>query len=349
MIWNNSIYLWLLLLLPVLGGFYYWYIQSQQKKIHQYFSERLIKQLRKNFWRTGDKIRLFSALAALFLFIIALAGPKIGTEVREVQRVGVNMMIALDLSRSMNTQDVNPSRLEKAKFEINRLINRLQGDRVGLLVFTDEAFLQVPLTTDYSAFRMLLDISNTEQMPSSGTNFSAAMLTAKNAFESVEDQNDNAANVLLFVADGENHGGDFSSAMQELLDMSVSVFSIGVGTRNGGPVPVFNDAGAMIGYHRDSSGETVMSKLGSGTMRQIAGEGGGEYYEISSGSDNIEAFFSRLDELERGEFSSQEFADYKDQYQVLLIPGLILFLIALFFPQFEPSFVKRSKLLSDKS
>jgi Ca-activated chloride channel family protein len=251
-------------------------------------------------------------------------------------------MIALDLSRSMNTQDVNPSRLEKAKFEINRLVNRLHGDRVGLLVFTDEAFLQVPLTTDYSAFRMLLDISNTEQMPSSGTNFSTAMLTAKDAFESIDDQNDNAANVLLFVADGENHSGNFSSAMEELKDANVTVFSIGVGTSSGGPVPVFNDSGAMIGYHRDSSGETITSRLGSDTMRQIAGEGGGEYYEISSGSDNIEAFFSRLDELERGEFSSQEFADYKDQYQVLLIPGLFLFILALFFPQFKPSFINRS-------
>lgn len=349
MIWNNSIYLWLLFLLPAFAGFYYWYVKSQKKKLNQYFSERLVQQLRRNFWETGDKIRLFCMLAAMLLFIIALAGPKIGTEVREVQRVGVNMMIALDLSRSMNTQDVNPSRLEKAKFEINRLVNRLQGDRVGLLVFTDEAFLQVPLTTDYSAFRMLLDISNTEQMPSSGTNFSAAMLTAKDAFESIDDQNDNAANVLLFVADGENHSDSFSPAMQELLETNVTVFSIGVGTRNGGPVPVFNDAGAMIGYHRDSSGETVTSRLGSDTMRQIAGEGGGEYYEISSGSDNIEAFFSRLDELERGEFSSQEFADYKDQYQVLLIPGLILFLLALFFPQFEPTFLKRSKLLSNNS
>ncbi len=342
MIWNNSGFLWLLLLLPAFGGFYYWYVQYQKKKLNTFFSDRLINQLRRNFWATGEKVRLFSMLAAILLFIIALAGPKIGTEVREVQRVGVNMMIALDLSRSMNTQDVNPSRLAKAKFEINRLINRLQGDRIGLLVFTDEAFVQVPLTADYSAFRMLLDISNTEQMPSSGTNFSAAMLEAKDAFDSVEDQNNNAANVLLFVADGENHSGNFSSAMEELQAENITVFSVGVGTSSGGPVPVFNENGEMTGYHRDDSGETITSRLGSDTMRQIAGEGGGEYYEISSGSDNIEAFFSRLDELERGEFSSQEFADYKDQYQMLLIPGLILFLAALFFPRFKPKFIRLS-------
>lgn len=348
MIWNNSVFLWLLLLLPAFAGFYFWYLQSQKKKLNNYFSDRLVRQLRQNFWVTGDKVRLYSMMAAILLFIIALAGPKIGTEVREVQRVGVNLMIALDLSRSMNTQDVNPSRLEKAKFEINRLINRLQGDRVGLVVFTDEAFVQVPLTTDYAAFRMLLDISNTEQMPSSGTNFSAAMRAAEDAFDSIEDQNNNAANVLLFVADGENHSGDFSSAMQELKAGNITIFSIGVGTNSGGPVPLFNENGEMTGYHRDSSGNTITSKLGSDTMRQIAGEGGGEYYEISSGSDNIEAFFSRLDELERGEFSSQEFADYKDQYQVLLIPGLILFLTALFFPQFEPKSLK-PELFSKKS
>lgn len=335
MIWDNSSFLWLLVLLPLLAGLFYVYKIRQQKRVSTYFDSRLINDLRRNFWAFGDRVRFFSILIAALFFIVALAGPKIGTEVREVQRVGVNLLVALDLSRSMNTQDVNPNRLSKAKFELNRLINRLQGDRVGLLVFTDEAFIQVPLTTDYSAFRMLLDISNTGQMPTGGTNFRAAMEKALESFESVDDQN-NAANVVLFVADGENHGDDFRSAMTELTRNNVTLFALGIGTPEGGPVPVFNENGDVSSYHRDSQGNTVTSVLEPETMREIAREGGGEYYEIRSGSDNIEPFFSKLDDLERGEFSSQEFADYKNRYQILLIPGLVFLLTGMFLPEKKP-------------
>ena len=335
MIWENSSYLWFLLLIPALYGGYWWYMRYQTKKRIAYFDDRLVNQLRQNYWRTGDKMRLWSLLAAALFFIIALAGPKIGTEVREVQRRGVNMLVALDLSRSMNAEDVNPNRLAKAKIEINRLINRLQGDRVGLLVFTDEAFVQVPFTTDYSAFRMLLDISNTDQMPTSGTNFNAAMEQAIEAFESIE-QRGNAANVLLFVADGENHGADFRSAMNHLIEMGVIMFSVGIGTPEGGPIPIYNQNGQLSGYHRDQQGNTVTTRLGSETMREIASAAGGEYYEIRSGSDNIEPFFSKLDELERGEYQTQEFADYKNQYQMILLLGIFFLIVALFFPDNKP-------------
>lgn len=342
MIWENSSYLWLLLLLPSIYGGYFWYKKYQIKKRSGYFDDRLINQLRKNYWQTGDKIRLISLTLASALFIVALAGPKIGTEVREVQRKGVNLLVALDLSRSMNAQDVRPSRLDKAKFELNRLINRLQGDRIGLLVFTDEAFVQVPLTTDYSAFRMLLDISNTDQMPSSGTNFRAALELAGETFRNIDNQA-NAANVLLFVADGENHGPSYQSQLRDLINDGVTVFSVGIGTREGGPIPIFNQNGQISGYHRDSQGSTVTTRLSSETMEDVARQGGGEYYEIRSGSDNIEPFFSKLDELERGEFSTQEFADYKNQYQLLLFFGMLFFMVTLFFPDniTEKSFLNR--------
>lgn len=332
MIWNNSSLLWLLWIIPLLYLGWFLFKRVQKKKVRDYFDERLIKKLRKNYWATGDKVRLFSFLGALLFFIIALAGPKIGTEVREVQRQGVNLMVALDLSRSMNTQDVSPSRLEKAKLELNRLVNRLQGDRIGLVVFTDEAFVQVPLTTDYPAFRMLLDISNTGQMPSSGTNFKAAMDRALESFEAMEDQGGNAANVLLFVADGENHETNYRGSLQQLVDNNVTIFAVGIGTPGGGPIPLFDQTNTVVGYHRDNQRNTVTSRLESETMQSIARAGSGEYYQIGSGRDNIEPFFSKLDELERGEFSSQEFADYKDRYQLVMIPGFLCLFIAMFFP-----------------
>lgn len=334
MIWDNSSYLWLLLLLPLIYGGYWWYRKYQKNKRSQHFDERLIEQLRRNYWQTGDKIRLWSILLSAMFFIVALAGPKIGTEVREIERSGVNMLVAFDLSRSMNVEDVRPSRLEKAKFEMSRLINRLQGDRIGLLVFTGEAFVQSPLTTDYSAIRLFLDIANTEQMPSGTTNFQAAMIKARETFDPPEQQNDDAADVLLFVSDGENHGSDYSAALEELTEMGVTIFSIGIGTTEGDNIPLYNsrNGNQVAGYQRDSDGNVVTSKLESDVLQEIASQGGGEYYEIRSGRDNIEPFFSKLDELERGEFSSQEFADYKNQYQVITILGLFFLISAFLFP-----------------
>lgn len=334
MTWAESSYLWLLLLLPVIWTGYWWLKQHQKSKTEKLFDDRLLESLRLNYWTTGDKVRFSCIMLASFFFIVALAGPKIGTEIREVERTGLNMIIALDLSRSMNAEDVPPSRLEKAKFEINRLINRLQGDRVGLIVFTDEAFVQSPMTRDYSALRLFLDISQTDQMPTSGTNFLSAMVKAEEAFDSISDDNQ-ASNVLLFVADGENHGPDYMPALRRLVQRGVTVFSVGIGTEEGARIPIYDDRGNLTSYHRDRSGNVVTTRLGSDSMRQIAAEGGGQYYQISSGSDTIEPFFSRLDELERGEFATQEYADYENRYQILLMLGLILFCIGLLFPDFK--------------
>ncbi|MDX1590658.1 MAG: VWA domain-containing protein [Balneolaceae bacterium] len=332
MIWENSSFLWLLLLIPLIGAAYWWWKNRQISRRREQFDDRLVDQLRQNYWKTGDKVRLISFMLAALFFIIALAGPKIGTEVREVQRTGLNLMVALDLSRSMNVQDVPPSRLDKAKFEINRLVNRLSGDRIGLLVFTDEAFNQAPLTTDYSAMRLFLDIANTDQMPYGGTNFTAALSRASEAFDSME-RHQGAANVLVLVADGEHHGPSYEEELNLLTEKGIIVFTVGIGTREGGLIPVTDESGRIVSYHRDESGNTVTSTLDPQTLQDIARTGGGEYYELNSGSDTIEPFFARLDELERGEFSSQEYADYENRYQILLLTGLGFFMVALFFPE----------------
>jgi len=333
MIWENSTYLFALLLIPILWGAFWWLRYARHKHRTELFDDRLLSLLRLNFWKTGDRVRFYSFLLALLFFVLALAGPKIGTEIREVERSGVNMLIALDLSRSMNVEDISPSRLEKAKFEINRLINRLEGDRVGLMVFTGEAFVQSPLTLDYSALRLYLDIVKTEQMPSFTSNFQAAMVKAKETFQSIDDNSD-AANVLLLIADGENQGYDFREAAEQLNDSGVTIFTVGIGTSAGGRIPIYEN-GTLRGYHRDSAGNEVMSSLSSQNMRDIASLGGGNYYEISRGSDTIEPFLSRLSELERGEFSSQEYANYKNRYQLMTVIGLVFLVLSLFFPDFS--------------
>jgi len=337
LIWHNSTFLWLLVVIPVMAVLLYFLNERIRKKVTDLFDIELYKKIRRGYWEFGNRIRTVLILISLALFTIGLAGPKIGTEVREVQQRGVNMLIALDLSRSMNAEDVKPSRLAKAKFEISRLIERLRGDRVGLMVFTGEAFIQSPMTMDYSALRMFLDIAETDQMPTNTTNFSAAFRKASEAFASLDNQDETeAANVLLFIADGENHGPEYSDDLQRLVDEGVVVFTVGIGTREGSPIPTYErDTSNMSGYVRDSEGNLVNTRLEPGTMQDIARKGGGSYFDINSAGDTIEPLFSKLDELEKGEFSSQEFADFKNQYQILLLSGLVFFVTGLLLPVFS--------------
>ena len=335
MIWQNPTYLWLLLLIPILVALVWWKATSLKNLRMKYFGNELFESLQRGYWETGTGIKTALFVAGLLFVMMALAGPKIGTEVREVKRRGVDMLIALDLSASMNAEDVRPSRLTKAKFEIKRLIERLKGDRVGLVVFTGEAYLQSPMTLDYSALMLFLEIVDTGQMPSSATDFRAAMETSLAAFQSLE-ENENegtAAKVLLIISDGEDHGQSYEEALANLISNGVSVYTLGIGTPEGTTIPLYEDeTGQLIGYKRDREGRVVTTTLQSGMLRQIASEGNGHYYSIERGNDGIDAFLARVDELEKGEFSSQEYADFKNQYQWVAAIALMCFIASALFP-----------------
>lgn len=251
------------------------------------------------------------------------------------------MLIALDVSASMNAEDVRPSRLEKAKFEINRLIERIDGDRVGLIVFTGEAFLQSPMTLDYSALRLFLDIVSTDQMPSSSTDFASALKVAEEAFDALEsEQQENptasiAARVLLIISDGEDHEQEYEEALSTLIDAQVSIYTLGIGTTAGTTIPLYEkDTGELIGYKRDRQGKVVTTALQREALQQMAAQGSGNYYQIDRGNSGIDAFLARIGELEQGEFSSQEYADFKDQYQWLAALGLMLLLLSWLIPSY---------------
>ena len=336
MIWQDAYYLWILIIVPAIIALVWWKSKQSMKKRNSVFHEELFESLRKGHWALGAKLRFVCVCAGLFFLIVAAAGPKIGTEVREVKRRGVDMVIALDLSASMNAEDVRPSRLEKAKYEVNRLIDRLKGDRVGLVIFTGEAYLQSPMTLDYSALRLFLNIADTDQMPSTTTDFGSALDMAKKAFESIEENNASAAKVLLIISDGEDQGDDFEDPLKALTADNIQIYTLGIGTSTGAAIPLYEkDSGNLIGYKRDSSGKVVTTKLENGRLRQIAEAGAGQYYEIQRGNDGIDSFLARVDELEKGEFSSQEYADFKNQYQWMAGLGLFTLLIAFLIPVYK--------------
>jgi Ca-activated chloride channel family protein len=308
-------------------------IRNTQKK---FFDSDLFDSLRIGFWETGSSLKISLMVTGFIFLIVSLAGPKVGTEVREVKRRGVDMLIALDLSASMNAEDVRPNRLDKAKFEIRRLIERLKGDRVGLVVFTGEAYLQSPMTLDYSALLLFLEIVDTDQMPSSATDFKAAMETSLAAFQSLEESSTEAARVLLIISDGEDHGQSYDEALDNLIEANISVYTLGIGTQEGTTIPLYEEeTGQLIGYKRDREGRVVTTSLQSNVLRQIASTGSGNYYSIERGNDGIDAFLARVDELEKGEFSSQEYADFKNQYQWLAALALLCFVAAIAVPNYR--------------
>jgi Ca-activated chloride channel family protein len=337
MIWDSFTYLWLLILIPLMGIGGVLSYRYKMKLRKRYIDDPIFTNLYMGDWKAGRRFKDGFMLLGIALLIIALAGPKIGTEVREIKRQGIDLMIALDLSASMNAQDISPSRLEKAKYETIRLVSQLSGDRVGLIVFTGEAFLQSPLTVDYSALRLFLNIADTGQMPSTTTNFDAAFVEAKRAFEgTMAESNSDAAKVLLVISDGENFGMDYSQSLRDLVNIGVQVYSIGVGTTAGGTIPELDGkTGRVTGYKRDREGAVVTTKLESETLQKIADAGNGRYFEIQRGNENFDAFINRIGELQKGEFASQEYADYKNQYQTVALIGLCCIALAVAIPRYR--------------
>lgn len=337
MIWDTPTYLWLLMLIPLigLGGVLSYRYKMKLRKT--YIDDSIFVNLYKGDWKAGRRFKDGFMLLGIALLIVALAGPKIGTEVREIKRQGIDLMIALDLSSSMNAQDISPSRLEKAKYETTRLVSQLSGDRVGLIVFTGEAFLQSPLTVDYSALRLFLNIADTGQMPSTTTNFDAAITEAKRAFEGIiaESETD-AAKVLLVVSDGENFGMDYNESLRDLVNIGVQVYTIGIGTSVGGTIPELDgQTGRVMGYKRDRDGAVITTKLEQETLQKIADSGNGRYFEIQSGNENFDAFINRIGELQKGEYANQEYADYKNQFQTVALIGLCCIALAIAIPRYR--------------
>ncbi|MFO8028314.1 MAG: VWA domain-containing protein [Cyclonatronaceae bacterium] len=337
MTWDAPGYLWFLLLLPLLFGLS-WYIRYRlRKKRERYFSDQLFHKLQSHVRPVHLRTKEGLFFAGLFFLFIALAGPKIGTEIREVQREQLDLIVGLDLSLSMLAEDVRPNRLEKARFEINRMLRYLDNDRIGLIVFTGHAMLHCPLTTDYSAFRMFLDIAEPDIMPSTTTDYRPLFREAVSAFESSERARDNPARVLIIFSDGEDQFDRYSEPLQILLDKGVYIFTVGIGTRDGGTIPVTDsDTGIFRDFHRDRNGRVVTTRLAPDPLQDMAELSGAQYFQISRTAHNIEGFIRQLDRLDRSTFATEEITRYHNRFYVPAFFSLLCFLGALFIPGYHP-------------
>lgn len=244
---------------------------------------------------------------------------------QEVKQTGIDVFILLDVSNSMMAEDIKPNRLEKAKYQISNLINKLRGDRIGLIIFAGQAYVQIPLTTDYSAANLFLSAVDVNSVPSQGTAIASAINLATASFDTLSTQK-----VIIAITDGEDHEGDVEKAVENAVDRDIKIYTIGLGSQDGVPIPVYNNRNQLVGFKKDGNGNTVLTRLDEAILKKIANDGKGKYYRGNNYEDYLDKIYTELSELEQTEFGVKKVTDYEDRFYYFIIPALILLLLELF-------------------
>lgn len=316
--------LWALALIPLMLLAFY-ILNAWRKKARKRFAElALMNQLMPSYSNAKYKAKFYLFLIAYILLIIAAANPQIGSKLEEVKREGIDLIVALDVSNSMKAEDLSPNRLERAKRAMLQLLNELKSDRLGIIVFAGQAYTQLPITTDYAAAKLFLNTIDTDIVPTQGTAIGAAIELAMESFD--YEQGGNKA--LIIVTDGENHEDDAISAAEEARQMGIKIFTLGMGTPMGAPIPVFK-RGKQIGFRQDGNGNTVVSSLNEDMLSEIAAAGEGLYVRATNSNAGFDRILDVLSGLEKTEYESQVYTDYEDRFQIFLGGALFFFLLSM--------------------
>lgn len=313
----------MLVLLPLLLGGYWLLARAKTRAFSRFGEPGVLSRLTESTSKAKRRLKFMLFIAALAFLIVGLTNPQIGTRLQEVKQEGVDIFIALDVSLSMKAEDIKPNRLEKAKLEIRNLIGRLAGDRLGLIVFAGEAYTQFPLTTDYSAANLFLDVVDVDVAPVPGTSIGSAITRA---LESL-DAKDPTTKVLVIITDGEETEGDAFGAAAEAGKKGVRIYTVGMGSPLGAPIPVYNASGQQVDFKRDKGGSVVVTKLDEASLEKIAAAGNGAYYRATNAQDELNDIYTRINSLQKREFGVKQFTDYEDRFQIFIAAGIILLLV----------------------
>ena len=312
-------YLLLLLLIPFgFVGLALW-MGARRRRLRKLGDEALVNELMPSWSRSKRWVRAVVYSLAFFFFVIGLSRPQIGAKLKEFKVKGAEIMIALDVSNSMLAQDYSPNRLERAKLAISRITDRLQGDRVGLIIFAGSSFVQLPITTDYVSAKMFLGNISTESIPIQGTAIGDAINTAVKSF-SAQSENSRA---IIVITDGENHEDDAVAAAAQAAESGVKVYTIGVGSADGQPIPM--DGGLL----RDKDGNIVVTKLDEETLKEIAQAGGGAYVHAGNDEFGLGPIIGEIKKMQEEEYNSVVFEEYDEQFMYFLGIALALFTIEI--------------------
>ena len=296
-----------------------WWKKRTQRK----FSDvSLLKKLAPNSSTFKSTLKLIILLLGIAFLIISLTNPKMGTKLKTIKREGVDVVFALDVSKSMLAEDIAPNRLEKAKQIISKTIDKLGSDRVGIIIYAGNSYPLLPITTDHAAANMFLQNANPDMVSSQGTAINEALELAKTYYN-----NDDQTNrFLIIISDGEDHQEETKQVAQNLANEGVKIYTVGVGTERGGPIPMRLN-GAMIGYKKDRKGETVITKRVPEVLQGIADASDGEYIDGNITDKPVNEIAKIIGNAEKNEFETKQFSDYKDQFQWFLAIALLFLIV----------------------
>ena len=313
-------YLYLLMLIPVLIGFFYYALIIKSKRLKTLGNKALLRGLMPEASHIRPRVKFYLLLTALILSIFMMAGPQFGSKLEKQKRQGVELVIAVDVSNSMLSQDLKPDRMSRAKRVLNHLIDNLQNDKVALMIFAGDAYVQMPLTTDVSSAKMFLSNINPGMVPVQGTAVGMAIKRSMQLFSSADT---NVGKSIIIITDGENHEDDAVTMASEALKYGITVNVLGVGTPEGAPIPI---AGTQS-FRKDKDGNVVVTKLNETMCQEIAAAGGGMYVRVDNSSSAVRALSSELEKLSKSEIESQVYTQYNEQY--IAIAWIVLVLLVL--------------------
>ena len=313
---EDPIYLYALVLIPVLALIRWWMMLRQRKRLRRFGDPQLVRQLMPDVSRFRPLVKFGLLLTALALLIVMLARPQMGTKISHEKRTGIETIIALDISNSMLAEDVTPSRLDRAKMMVENLVDHFTNDKIGLIVFAGEAYVQLPITSDFVSAKMFLSSIEPGLIETQGTDIAAAVNMATHSFT----QEEGVGKAVIVITDGEDHEGGALEAAQEAKEKGMRVYVLGIGSSKGSPIPIPGTSD----YMKDNSGETVMSALNEDMCKQVAAAGGGAYIHVENNSNAQEQLNRELDKLAKKEISSTVYSDFDEQFQAVGILVLLL-------------------------
>jgi Ca-activated chloride channel family protein len=330
-------------IIPIMGLVFMLFTIWKSKKQKKFAEARLLEKLSPNRSLFKSILKFLVLALAITFIIIALINPKIGTKLETVRSEGIDIVFAVDVSKSMLAEDIAPNRLEKSRQLVSQIINSLVSDRIGIIAYAGKAFPQLPITTDYAAGKLFLQGLNTDMISSQGTAISEAIELSRGYFSDSGQTN----KVLIIISDGEDHGEiSAAEAANNAVNDGIKIITIGVGDVTGGPIPIKRN-GVVLNYKEDQNGETVITKLDENNLRAIAANGNGIYLNGRNTAAVVESLKEVFDNIEKTEFESQQVADFKDQFQWFLGIGFALLFIDIFLLERKTAWLRKLNLFNE--
>lgn len=336
---EDPIYLYALVLIPLLAVIRFLMVQQQKKRLRKFGDRDLVRQLMPDVSRFRPLVKFTLLLAALALLIVMIARPQFGTKINKEKRTGIETIIAMDISNSMLAEDVAPSRLDRSKMMVENLVDNFSNDKIGLIVFAGDAFIQLPITSDYVSAKMFLSSIEPSMIATQGTDIAKAISMASNSFT----QQEGVGKAIIVITDGEDHEGGATEAAKAAKEKGMRVFVLGVGSPKGAPIPTGNGD-----YMKDNTGQTVMTGLNEDMCREIAQAGGGAYIHVENNSNAQEQLNEELDKLAKKEIESTIYSDYDEQFQAVGVLVLLLLIIEICILEIKNPILKNIALFKRK-